>query len=128
MEFAYDHLHLISEDVESAVRFYKDVFGAQETGRVDIMGAPGIFMRLGDMNLFIRGTRQGEEYPSGGRPTGHGIDHFGIQVKGSLDEFCQELKGKGVTIAQEPRDFNPQVRVAFIRGPDEVMIELLNRR
>lgn len=128
MEFAYDHVHLISEDLESAVRFYKDVFGAQETGRVDIMGAPGVLMRVGDMNLFIRGTRQGEEYPSGGRARGHGIDHFGILVKGSLDEFCEGLKGKGVTILDGPRDFNPKTRVAFIKAPDGVAIELLNRR
>ncbi len=128
MQFATDHVHLISEKLESTAQFYKDVFGAEETGRVDMMGAPMVYMRLGDMPLFIRGTRPGEDYPSGGRPPGHGIDHMAILVKGSLDEFCEELKNKGVTIVREPWDVNPKTRAAFIEGPDGVSIELLNRR
>ena len=38
-----------------------------------------------------------------------------------------DLKGKGADICVEPRTIRPGVRIAFVRGPDEVRIELLQR-
>ena len=37
------------------------------------------------------------------------------------------LKGKGVVFTKEPTTIRPGVRVCFIRGPEGVSIELLDR-
>ena len=58
-----------------------------------------------------------EEY-DGGRNFGHlayAVDN--------IHEFCQELMDKGVTINRPPRDG----RMAFIRSPDNISIEFLQK-
>ena len=55
-----------------------------------------------------------------------GLDHFGFRVD-NLDETAEELKRRGAEIVVEPRTIRPGVRIAFVRAPDDVRIELLQR-
>ena len=55
-----------------------------------------------------------------------GIDHFGFAVK-NIDGICATLKEKGVRFTLEPYDIRPGTRIAFIRGPENISIELLER-
>jgi hypothetical protein len=41
--------------------------------------------------------------------------------------MVETLRARGVEILREPRD-SPKNRVAFIRGPDDLVIELVQRR
>ena len=38
-----------------------------------------------------------------------------------------ELKAKGVRFTLDPTTIRPGVRIAFLRGPEEISIELLER-
>jgi lactoylglutathione lyase len=58
-----------------------------------------------------------EEY-SGGRNFGH----LAYRVE-NIYETCQRLMDSGVTINRPPRDG----RMAFVRSPDNISIELLQR-
>ena len=55
-----------------------------------------------------------------------GLDHFGLTVKG-IDKVVADLKAKGVTFTTEPYEVRPGTRIAFLRTPDGVRIELLDR-
>jgi catechol 2,3-dioxygenase-like lactoylglutathione lyase family enzyme len=55
-----------------------------------------------------------------------GLDHFGFRVD-NVDEAVADLKRRGAEIAVEPRTIRPGVRIAFVRAPDDVRIELLQR-
>jgi catechol 2,3-dioxygenase-like lactoylglutathione lyase family enzyme len=55
-----------------------------------------------------------------------GLDHFGLAVTG-IDAIAADLKAKGVEFTREPTTIRPGVRVCFIRGPEGVSIELLDR-
>ena len=55
-----------------------------------------------------------------------GLDHFGLRVE-SLDEAAAELKRLGAEFTLEPRTLRPGVKIAFVRAPDDVRIELLER-
>ena len=55
-----------------------------------------------------------------------GLDHFGLRVNG-IDAIVAELKAKGVEFTREPTTVRPGVRVAFLRAPEGVSIELLDR-
>ena len=55
-----------------------------------------------------------------------GLDHFGLSVSG-IDAIAAELKAKGVEFTKEPTTVRPGVRICFIRGPQGVSIELLDR-
>jgi len=52
--------------------------------------------------------------------------HFGLTVSG-IDAVAAELKKKGVEFTREPTTVRPGVRICFIRGPEGVSIELLDR-
>ena len=43
-------------------------------------------------------------------------------------ETYEELRSRGVFIEVEPWEFRPGVRIAFVRGPDDVRIELVETR
>ena len=44
-----------------------------------------------------------------------------------IDAIAAELKAKGAVFTKEPTTIRPGVRVCFIRGPEGVSIELLDR-
>ena len=55
-----------------------------------------------------------------------GLDHIGLEVTG-IDKMAAELKAKGAVFTTEPFTIRPGVRIAFVRGPEGVSIELLER-
>ena len=55
-----------------------------------------------------------------------GLDHFGLTVK-DIDAVAAEIKAKGVEFTKEPITIRPGVRICFIRGPQGISIELLER-
>src|SRR2546423_1789360 len=55
-----------------------------------------------------------------------GLAHFGLSV-GNIDGVVGRLKAKGAQFTREPTTVRPGVRVAFLRGPEGVSIELLDR-
>jgi catechol 2,3-dioxygenase-like lactoylglutathione lyase family enzyme len=55
-----------------------------------------------------------------------GLDHFGLTVKG-IDAVAAELKAKGAVFTKEPITIRPGVRICFLRGPQGISIELLER-
>jgi lactoylglutathione lyase len=55
-----------------------------------------------------------------------GLDHFGLTVK-DIDAVAAEMKAKGVEFTREPTTIRPGVRICFIRGPEGISVELLER-
>ncbi|MBW1783467.1 MAG: VOC family protein [Deltaproteobacteria bacterium] len=123
----FDHVHIISEDPESAAAWYVEKLGAKIIRSQEIGGAPQVVIAFGDTFVIIRGRRPDEEVVI--KPgTQWGTDHFGFRVEGDFDGFCDQLKKKGVTFSLDPVDFSPNVRIAFIDAPDRVSVELLQRK
>ena len=123
----FDHVHLISEDPEAAAAWYAENLGGEIAASAEVLGAPQAVVAFDGSFIIIRGQRPGEqvEEKSGLK---WGTDHFGFQVNGDFDRFCDHLKKKGVPFTMDPVDFSPSVRIAFIEAPDGVSIELLQRR
>ncbi len=123
----FDHVHLISEDPRSAAEWYADNLGGRIIGSAEIRGAPQVIVAFEGATVIVRGQRTGEE--AAGKPgLEWGTDHFGFSVKGDFDAFCDDLKKNGVNFTLDPVDFTPTVRIAFIDAPDNVSIELLQRK
>ena len=47
------HIALSTQDVEGTARFYIEVFGMKEVGKIDDPGTRGCFLSDGDINLAI---------------------------------------------------------------------------
>lgn len=118
--FTFDHIHLRSPDPEATAAFYERIFGAtlkHAPQRIDI--------DLGGQLIFVSPVN---EDGTGQAPTApyRGLEHIGLAVTG-IDAVVAEMKAKGVTFTMEPTTIRPGVRIAFLRGPENVSIELLER-
>ena len=100
---------------------------AAEVIRTTQQGRPRIDLRLGGANIFILDVSQDAKVAAAPAHRHHGLDHFGLEVE-NIDAVCAELKAKGAKFTREPTTIRPSVRIAFIAGPDNVSIELLERR
>jgi lactoylglutathione lyase len=122
-KFGFDHIHLRSPDPEATATWFERMLGA-EVIRSMPGGKPRIDLKLGGQDIFIAQTDGTVAAP----PTSpyQGLDHFGLIVEG-LDAAAAELKAKGVEFTMEPKQARPGVRIAFIKGPQNISIELLER-
>jgi lactoylglutathione lyase len=115
----WDHIHLRSPDPEATARWFEEILGGEivrSPSRVDV--------KLGGADIFIAPLTDGIGPPP---VTPHqGLDHFGFRVK-EIDSVVAELKGKGVEFTTEPYNIRPGIRICFIRGPQGISIELLER-
>jgi catechol 2,3-dioxygenase-like lactoylglutathione lyase family enzyme len=121
--FGFDHIHLRSPDPEATAAWFERMLGA-EVIRTTQQGKPRIDLKLGGQDIFIAQSDAGVADPPSSPY--QGLDHFGLRVQG-LDAAAAELKAKGVEFTMEPREARPGVRIAFIRGPQNISIELLER-
>ena len=137
MSLSFDHIHLISESPKEAAAWYERILGGQIVADYELRGAPQINVQLGGMQVIIRGRRPGET-PVSTRPmrdfadySSHdewGTDHFGYTYHGDLKAFCEEIRGKGATLAVEPWEFSPGALICYVAAPDGVSIELVQAR
>jgi catechol 2,3-dioxygenase-like lactoylglutathione lyase family enzyme len=124
---AFDHIHVIAKDPQTAANWYVDKLGGKLVKSGEVRGAPQLYLSFGSAFVIVRGQRPGELAKDKSNLE-WGADHFGFQVDGDFDNFCAELRGKGVTFSMEPTDINPATRIAFVNAPDGVSIELLSRK
>ncbi len=125
-EFAYDHVHLRSPDPDATARYYERMFGAEVIKSIQSDGRPRVDMKLGGVMMFIAKVEPDAALAQ--KPEGSylGLDHMGLRVK-NIDTVVAELKAKGAEFTVEPKTIRPGVRIAFLKGPQNVLIELLDR-
>lgn len=125
--FKLDHFHLFTENTEATGLWYRRMFGARVLKRTQSNGATRIDLDFGGTLVYLAETPKSSPREArtffGPLP---GLEHLGFHVD-DVDAAVEELRGKGVEILLEPMDVRPDVRIAFIKGPDDVRIELLRR-
>ena len=125
------HIAISTQDVEGTARFYMDVFGLKEVGKVDSTGARGYYLSDGDINLAILNFKEdavaGVERGKGWS----GIHHIGFQVE-SLEDIATKLSAAGSAPRDdvnqalgvgEGRRHGGNVEVKY-SGPDGVMLDV----
>jgi len=80
-----------AEDLDAAIRFYRDVLGAQETTRHQVAGADVVRLKVGRTGLGVFDARNGP------RP---GVPHHTFDFEGPRDPavMVQELEAKGLKV------------------------------
>ena len=125
------HIAIATQDVEATARFYVDVLGLEEVGKVDSPNASGYYLSDGHINLAIlnfkndqvAGPEYGTEYS--------GIHHIGFEVD-SLDDMASRLESADARPREEinralgigmdgPRHSNVEVKYS---APDGVIIDI----
>jgi len=118
----YLHTMVRVTDIEQSLRFYRDALGLIELSRRDYPQGRYTLVFLAasreeQAQVELTYNWDPENY-SGGRNFGH----LAYQVE-NIYATCQRLADHGVTINRPPRDG----RMAFVRSPDQISIELLQQ-
>jgi len=121
----WDHVHLRSPDPEATAQWFEKMLGAQVI-RSTQDGKPRIDLKLGGASIFIAQVTPGDGVNAPPTTPYQGLDHFGLAVKG-IDAIAAELKAKGAEFSKEPQVPRPGIKVCFLRGPQGISIELLDR-
>jgi lactoylglutathione lyase len=118
----YLHTMVRVTDLEASLKFYRDALGLEvlrvrevPAGRYTLafLAAPGDH----EAQIELTWNWDSEDY-TGGRNFGH--------IAYAVDDIyatCARMQQHGVTILRPPRDG----RMAFVRSPDQISIELLQR-
>ena len=116
----YLHTMVRVTDIERSLRFYRDALGLELLSRRDHQAGRFTLVFLaapGDSSAQVELTHNWDpEAYSGGRNFGH----LAYAVE-NIYAACQRLMDHGVTINRPPRDG----RMAFVRSPDNISVELL---
>lgn len=125
--FTFDHVHLRSPDPDAAAAFYVEMLGAERVRTVpEAKGGTRHDLRLGGMSLFVSPITDPDRTAPAQPTPKLGLEHIGLHVTG-MAQAVAALKAKGVEFTLEPTSPRPGITIAFLRGPDGVSIELLER-
>ena len=118
----YLHTMVRVTDLERSLHFYRDLLGLQELSRKDnergrftlvFLAAPG----NPEAQVELTCNWDPETYAMG-----RAFGHLAYEVD-DIYALCAKLQAGGVTINRPPRDGH----MAFVRSPDNVSIELLQK-
>ncbi len=124
-DYKWDHIHLRSPDPEATAVWFERMLGAAVI-RTMQQGKPRIDLKLGGQMIFIAPVAAGDGVNAPPVTPYQGLDHFGLLVSG-IDAVAAELKKKGVEFTKDVHTARPGTRICFLRGPQGVSIELLDR-
>ena len=122
--YSYDHIHLRSREPMETAQYFNKMFDARIVESIQSDGQPRIDLDLNGLTIFI--AQADNTTPEGPVDPHLGLDHFGLRVD-NMAEAAADLKAKGAEFSTEPRDLRPGVKIAFVRAPGDVRIELLER-
>ena len=118
----YLHTMVRVTDIGQSLDFYVNKLGLQELRRIDRPEARYTLIFLaapGDTDAQIELTYNWDPESYG---EGRNFGHIAYEVD-DIYETCQRLMQAGVTINRPPRDG----RMAFVRSPDNISFELLQK-
>jgi lactoylglutathione lyase len=125
----YLHTMVRVKDLQASLHFYCELLGLQESKRYDsergrftlvYLAAPDDLESVTQTQapcVELTYNWDSEDY-GGGRNFGH----LAFQVE-DIYALCQKLSDAGITINRPPRDGH----MAFVRSPDNISIELLQK-
>ena len=130
-DYRYDHVHLRSADPDAMGRFFETMFGAEVVRDIYAPGTlyPGqmrVSMKLGGQTVLVAPTHPHDPTAAAPQFPYYGVEHIGLTVD-DVDAAVEELRAKGAEIAIGPLTRSAGLRLAFVRGPEGVMVELVQR-
>jgi catechol 2,3-dioxygenase-like lactoylglutathione lyase family enzyme len=130
MAYRINHIHLKSPDPRKTAEWYVRAFNFSIVNdEVRVFGDR--FVRCmsegGVMAVNISGARSGETLGRGDASAHHGLEHFGFDSE-DVEADIARLQGLGAVLLEGPTQVPNGPRIAFLRGPDDTRLELVERR
>ena len=125
MQYQFHHIHIICKNLESMIRFFTDVLNAELVARKKFGTADGASLNLQGTTINLRVAREDEDVAGDASRTYYGYDHIGLDVD-DVDAAYKDLTQRGYSFFMPPKDI-PNLRIAFFRGPEDIVIELVQQ-
>jgi catechol 2,3-dioxygenase-like lactoylglutathione lyase family enzyme len=129
MAYAINHVHIRSADPHASASWYEKHFGAKIVSEREVMpGTITISMELGGpVRLNVSSKPEGTSDERAVAELNRlGLEHFGFAVE-DLEADLERLEGAGIRIVLPLTEVVGGTRLAYIEGPDDVLIELVQR-
>jgi catechol 2,3-dioxygenase-like lactoylglutathione lyase family enzyme len=129
MPYRINHIHLKAPDPRKTAEWYTKAFNFKIVGdETRVFGDR--FVRCqsedGGMAINISGARTGETLGPGDAGAHHGLEHFGFDSE-HLETDIARLEKLGARLLEGPIQIPKGPRIAFLRAPDDVRVELIER-
>jgi catechol 2,3-dioxygenase-like lactoylglutathione lyase family enzyme len=130
MAYRINHIHLKAPDPRQTAEWYASAFGFKIVSD-EVRAFGDRFVRCqsedGGMMVNISGARTGERLGPGDASAHHGLEHFGFDSQ-DIDADIARLETLGARLLEGPIQVPNGPRIAFLRAPDDVRVELVERR
>jgi lactoylglutathione lyase len=128
IDYSFDHVHLSSPDPFATAQWFADNFGAEVVNPwSEPNGVGHVMVNLKDTWIFVKGRLEKPTVEPNSTDS-YGLEHIAILTK-DLDAAVAELKANGITFVMDASGtLLPNVRHAFLRGPEGILIELIDRK
>ena len=126
MSFRFHHVHIICKDLEKMIGFFTENIGAELVKRKKFGTADGASLDLQGTTINLRVARVDEKLEGDASRTVFGYNHIGLEVE-DVDVAFKDLSAQGYSFFMPPTDI-PELRIAFFRGPEDIVIELVQRK
>jgi catechol 2,3-dioxygenase-like lactoylglutathione lyase family enzyme len=123
MTYQLHHIHLLCSNLELMINFFTEILGSKLVERKKFGGADGATLDLQGTLINLRIARENEIVNEDTFEPSYGLNHIGLET-GDVEGNYEALKGKGFEFITPPRDAGKN-RIAFFKGPDNLIIELL---
>jgi glyoxylase I family protein len=126
MSFHFHHVHIICKDLEKMIGFFTESVGAELVKRKKFGTADGASLDLKGTTINLRVARVDEKLEGDASRTVFGYNHIGLEVE-DIEVAFTDLTSQGYSFFMPPTDI-PDLRIAFFRGPEDIVIELVQRK
>jgi catechol 2,3-dioxygenase-like lactoylglutathione lyase family enzyme len=126
MSFRFHHVHIICKDLEKMIGFFTESIGAELVKHKKFGTADGASLDLQGTTVNLRVARADEQLEGDASRSVFGYNHIGLEVE-DIEVAFTDLKAEGYSFLMPPTDI-PDLRIAFFRGPEDIVIELVQNK
>ncbi|MBU0463671.1 MAG: VOC family protein [Proteobacteria bacterium] len=123
MTYQFHHIHLLCSNLQNSIDFFTGIPGVTLVARKKFRNTDGATLDLNGMIINLRVARENEIINTDTSHPTYGYHHICVRVE-NTDIAYKELMDKGFEFIASPVDAGEN-RIAFFKGPDNIIIEVL---
>lgn len=127
MAYKLNHIHLVCRSLQEMIDFFTQNFDAELIGMKKFAGVDGATLDLSGTTINLRVPKENENLTDPCTCKIYGYHHMGITVD-DIDAEYRRLSNKGYQFSLPPTDMDETLRIAFFDGPENITVELLQRK
>jgi len=128
MPYNINHVHLKTKDPKKTADWWVKAFNLTIVNDAQRpSGDRFISCKSEDgLGVNISGARTGDKMGPADGEIHFGLEHFGLDTD-DIEAEIKRLEGMGAVLQEGPTDGSGGIRIAFLKVPDDIRIELIQR-